>query len=191
MRDNNERLEFLGDALLDCIVAEKLYNMFPYKDEGFLTEMRSKIVSRDRLADLSRKMGLNKIIEYDIGLGGNKQFLATMSGNAFEAVIGAIYLDRGYKFLKKYIDNRLLNYHLNLNELVDEVASYKSKIYKWAQKNKHILELSLVSEEMLGSNKVYEVAVLINNESVVSEKNYSKKRAEELACMKACAVLEI
>ncbi|MBC7426942.1 MAG: ribonuclease III [Bacteroidia bacterium] len=191
LKNNNERLEFLGDAVLSCVIAEKLYKKFPYKDEGFLTELRSKIVSREKLGQLARKMGLHTIIEYDKLLQNTPNFLPQISGNALEAIIGAMYLDKGYHFAMTYINKKIVDHHIDINELMETEISYKGKLYKWSQKNRQTLEIVIKSEERHGGKRLFEMAVMVEGKEIVSEKNYSKKRAEELACEKACSILAV
>lgn len=188
---NNERLEFLGDAVLGMVVAEKLYLKFPYKDEGFLTEMRSKIVGRSRLNSIGKKMGLHQLLHYDVKLKNNPVFIDAITGNAFESIIGAIYLDKGFTFTKNFIINKILEQHIDFDELLILELSYKAKLVKWAQKEKKKLDFSLKNVEIENKRKIYEVAILLDDEEIVVGKNHSKKIAEELASQKFCLQLSI
>lgn len=188
---NNERLEFLGDAVLGMVVAEKLYLKFPYKNEGFLTEMRSKIVGRSKLNSIGKKMGIHQLLHYDVKLKNNPVFIDAITGNAFESIIGAIYLDKGFQFTKSFILNRILEQHIDFEELLIQELSYKAKLVKWAQKEKKKLDFSLKNVEMENKRKIYEVAILLDDKEVVVGKNHSKKIAEELASQKFCLQLSI
>ncbi len=185
---HNERLEFLGDAILDSIVAEILFKKFPFKDEGFLTEMRSKVVSRTNLAILARKMGIIKYIQYDQYHKNNKNFLNQISGNALEALFGAIYLDKGYKFTFKFFENRIFRLHIDIDHLESEEISYKGKLFKWCQKNHQKLELKC-DETISNGKSIYKITVLIAEREIAFHEHTSKKSAEELACTKACAAM--
>lgn len=189
-RNDNERLEFLGDAVLDAIVGDILFKKFPFKGEGFLTEMRSKVVSRNNLSDLARKMGILQYIRYDKKNQKNKSFINQISGNALEAIFGAIYLDKGYRFTYRFFENRIFKLHIDIDHLEDEVISYKGKLFKWCQQNHKKLALPCEEMEMNGRN-IYHVKVLVDNDVLGEQEHMSKKKAEELACNKACEALAI
>ncbi|RUT78086.1 ribonuclease III [Ancylomarina longa] len=129
---NNERLEYLGDAILGAIIADILYKYFPNKDEGFLTQIRSKIVSRESLNKLAIKIGLDKQLISSVNLNNNKHIY----GDAFEALIGAIYLDQGYLKTKIFLEDQIFKKHINIEEVVNVETNFKSKLIEWAQKNK-------------------------------------------------------
>lgn len=188
-KGNNERLEFLGDAVLGMVVAEKLYLKFPYKDEGFLTETRSKIVGRTKLNAIGKKMGIHQLLNYDVKLKSNPVFLDAITGNAFESLIGAIYLDKGFYFTKHFILNKILDQHIDFDELLLQELSYKAKLVKWSQKEKKKIDYTLKSVDVENKRKVYEVAILIDSEEVMCSRNHSKKIAEELASQKYCQQL--
>ncbi len=188
---NNERLEFLGDAVLGMVVAEKLYLKFPYQNEGFLTETRSKIVGRSKLNSIGKKMGIHQLLQYDTKLRNNPVFLDAITGNAFESLIGAIYLDKGFTFTKKFILDKILEQHIDFEELLLQELSYKAKLVKWAQKEKRSVSFNLKSVEMENKRKVYEVSIILDGEELVCGKNHSKKIAEEIASEKCCGQLEI
>ena len=188
---NNERLEFLGDAVLGMVVAEKLYLKFPYQNEGFLTETRSKIVGRTKLNFIAKKMGIHQILLYDSKLKNNPIFLDSISGNAFESLIGATYLDKGYNFTKSFIVNKILEQHIDFEALLLQELSYKAKLVKWAQKEKRIVDFNLKSVDIEHKRKIYEVSILLDGEEVVTGRNHSKKIAEEIASEKCCIFLTI
>lgn len=187
LKMNNERLEYLGDAVISAIVAEFLFKKFPYKNEGFLTEMRSKIVSRSTLNKLSSKLGLTDLI-----LSGTDQSAQSKSasGDAFEAFIGALYLDKGYAFTKKILVNRIISIHFDMDQLVDEQLSYKSRMIEWAQKEKRDLQFELLEEIGEKQQKQYLVAIKLDGVSISQSQDYSIKGAEKLAAEKAYLLLE-
>lgn len=184
LKISNERLEYLGDAVLSSIVAEYLFKKFPYKDEGFLTEMRSKIVSRSQLNKLSYKIGIDKLILSDPDA---KNLNKSIKGDAFEAIIGAIYLDKGYNFTKKIIIDRIITVHLDIDKLEKQDINYKSKLIEWIQKEKKSINFHVVDEVGKGYNKQYIVDVLIDNVSFGTGRDYSIKGAEQFASEKACS----
>jgi ribonuclease-3 len=187
IRLNNERLEYLGDAILSAIIADFLFKSFPYKNEGFLTEMRSKIVSRVSLNKLSIKLGLNQLIR----MGTTPTSKAkSAGGDAFEALLGALYLDKGYNFTRKVIITRIVNVHFDIDQLIDSEISYKSKLNEWAQKQKRNAVFKV--EEELGEKhkKQYLVAVVVDNVIIARSQDFSIKGAENLAAEKAWAVLQ-
>lgn len=179
---NNERLEYLGDAILSAVVADYLFRRFPYKNEGFLTEMRSKIVSRSTLNRLSRKLGLERMILSDTDQNYKSR---SAGGDAFEAFIGAMYLDRGYYFSRRIIINRIIRLHFDLEALIDEEISYKSKIIEWAQKEKKTIEFKVVEEVGEKQDKQFRVAVVVEGDSIAESMDYSIKGAEKIAAEKA------
>jgi ribonuclease III len=183
---NNERLEYLGDAVLSSIVADYLYKKFPYQNEGFLTEMRSRIVSRSRFNKLSLKMGLNNLI-----FQGSGSFTSSKSifGDTFEALIGAIYLDRGYNFTRKTVIRRIIDVHLDVDEIERTDTNFKSRILEYAQKEKRPLEFRVVQEIGDGHRKQYLVELFIDNEPVSRGQDFSIKAAEQIAAEKACEEL--
>jgi ribonuclease-3 len=190
-KGNNERLEFLGDAVLGMVVAEKLYLKFPYQNEGFLTEMRSKIVGRSKLNSIGKKMGIHQLLQYDQKLRNNPVFIDSITGNAFESIIGAIYLDKGFTFTKKFIVDNIVETYIDFEELLVQELSYKARLVKWAQKEKKKVDFSLKSVEIENKRKIYEVAILLEGEEIIVGRNHSKKIAEELASEKFCIQLSI
>ena len=188
VKDSNERLEYLGDAVLGAVIAEHLFTLFPYKDEGFLTKMRSKIVSRSQLNQLSVKLGLNKFIEASLERGSQSN---SINGDAFEALIGAIYVDRGYKVARTFILYRILKNHIDMEEVENKETDYKSRLIEWAQKEKKELRFVLISEIGEGNDKQFLVEVNINGEGKGQAQHFSKKRAEQFASEKVCLELGI
>lgn len=182
IRISNERLEFLGDTVLSTVVADYLFRMFPFKDEGFLTETRSKIVSRTQLNKLSLKLGVDQLI---IHTQDKNNVYKSIKGDAFEALIGAIYLDKGYNFTRKILINRVIKNNFDLNELVNTDLNFKSRLIEWAQKEKMPIEFVVVKEVGTGYQKQYIVNVMVNNELAGTGRDYSIKGAEQNASMKA------
>ncbi len=179
---SNERLEYLGDAVLSSVVADHLFKTFPYKDEGFLTEMRSRIVSRSQLNKLGHKLGLNKLI---LSSSESRSQCKSMSGDAFEAFIGALYIDRGYNFTKKIIIERIINVHLDIDELSTLDTNFKSLLIEWGQKLKKQVSFNVVEEIGDGFKKQYLVEVCIDDKSTAQAQDFSIKGAEKLAAEKA------
>lgn len=177
---HNERLEFLGDAVLGSVVGEILYKNFPDGNEGFLTQMRSKIVNRKNLNKLALKINLNKLVMHDKPTPHKSIY-----GNALEALIGAIYLDKGQHKTVDFIKNTLLLPHLNLNNLTQEVASYKSKVLEWGQQNKKDINFKVLETTGKDHKKFYKVALLLEDEEIAEGAGSSIKRAEEQASKKA------
>jgi ribonuclease III len=190
-KGNNERLEFLGDAVLGMVVAEKLYLKFPYQNEGFLTEMRSKIVGRNKLNMIGKKMGIHQLLKYDPKLKSNPVFLDAITGNAFESIIGAIYLDKGFIFTRKFIIDKILEQHIDFSELLIQELSYKAKLVKWAQKEKKKVDFVLKNVEVENKRKIYEICITLDGEEIIFGRNHSKKIAEEIASEKFCTQMSI
>ena len=176
---NNERLEFLGDAVLGAVVAEYLFKLFPNKDEGFLTQLRSKIVNGNSLRNLALKLGVDTYLKTD--LSNTEKTKSSAYGDAFESLIGAIYLDKGFIVCKKFILEKILKYHIDMDELQSVDTDYKSQLQIHAQKNKLNLEYRLIKEGHKGKDRIYTVQVFINDTPYVVFEHYSKKIAEQKA----------
>lgn len=187
-KESNERLEFLGDAVLGMVVAEYLFKKYPFKDEGFLTEIRSRIVNRESLNIVARKIGLDKLIEFD----GQRNFHRTsMFGDAMEALIGAIYLDKGFILTKKFIITKLLSNHFDLDTVISNNTNYKSIILGWAQAGGRKIEFLIVEEKGKNHSKEFIAQVLLDSEIISSGTGWNKKKAEQDASRRACQVLKI
>lgn len=187
LKVNNERLEYLGDAILSAVVADYLFRRFPYKDEGFLTQMRSKIVSRSSLNRLSLKLGLQKLV-VSVDMESNQPKSA--GGDAFEAFIGAIFLDKGYDFTKKIMLKRIIGVHFDVEQLVEEEVSYKSRIIEWSQKQKKDILFKVINQVGEKNKRQYIVSLLINNKVIATSQDYSIKGAERLVAEKAWQKIE-
>lgn len=187
-KESNERLEFLGDSVLGMVVAEYLFKKYPFKDEGFLTEIRSRIVNRESLNVLARRMGLDKLIEFD----GQRNFHRTsMFGDAMEALIGAIYLDKGFAFTKRFIVSKLLSNHFDLDEVISNNTNYKSTILSWAQADGRKVEFLIVEEKGKNHSKEFIAQVLVDAQVISSGSGWNKKKAEQDASRRACEILSI
>ena len=183
---SNERLEYLGDAVLSTVVADYLFRLFPTKPEGFLTEMRSRIVSRASLNKLSQKLGFEQVIHYS---HDNHSNFKSMGGNAFEAFVGALYLDRGYDFTKHILLDHIIKVHIDLEQVEQTDVNFKSKLLEWSQKEKHHLVFKLVDDRSNSHNKLYHVVVVIDDKEYATGADYAIKGAEQLAAEKTWNML--
>ena len=176
---NNERLEFLGDAILDAVVGDIVYQKFEGKREGFLTNTRSKIVSRESLNHVAEQIGLSKLIKFSIRHASHNSY---MGGNAFEALVGAIYLDRGYAYCKDFMENRIIGQYMDLNKVSRKEVNFKSKLIEWSQKNKVTIVFDLINQSLDEFNSpVFESEVLIEGIHACKGKGYSKKESQQIA----------
>ena len=183
---NNERLEYLGDAVLSAVVADYLFKKFPLHLEGPLTEMRSKIVCREHLNKLSRKMGLTKLVMVE-----PKCHPTSLHGDAFEALIGALYLDKGYKKTKDIIINKLLLTFMDLESVLHEEHNYKSKLINWAQKKNFKIRFENRASDNLKGRKLFTSQCYLNDSFVAEAEDFKIKSADQLAAEKACEKLQI
>jgi ribonuclease III len=186
VRDSNARLEYLGDAILGSIIAEYLFQMYPFKGEGFLTQMRSRIVNRSQLNQLAVKLGINQHIKSD--LKGSRA--GSMHGDAFEALIGAIYLDRGYAKTRKFVVDRILKIHLDINEIEQTDTDYKSKLINICQKQKKKVIFHLLEEVGKGHTKEFVMQVEIDGKAISKSQHTSKRKAEQNAAELALEKVE-
>ncbi len=183
---SNERLEFLGDAILDAVIAEMLFNLYPEEDEGHLTKIKSKVVSRRTLSLIGEEMEIGKVLRYN---RGRSIKMATIEGNAFEALVGALYLDAGYIQVKKSLNEHILRKYIDLNQILEEEIDFKSKLFIWSQKNRLPLEFEVESEENLGSSWNYKIRVVINEQEFGRGSGSSKKKAEQAASKETLQLL--
>ena len=180
---NNERLEFLGDAVIEAVTSDYLFIEFPDRDEGFMTQLRSKMVSRQSLNALAVKIGLDRHI---ISSGAGNSAQKHIFGDAFEAMMGAIYLDRGYEFVNRLLINDIFYHHQNLEELTESETDFKSRLIEWCQKNRHTVEFRTKHGQGYASNHpVFLATVLIDKVEAGHGIGDSKKEAEQRA---ACSV---
>jgi ribonuclease-3 len=184
--NSNERLEFLGDAILDAIVAEYLFQRFPGEDEGYLTKLKSKVVSRKTLGEIAESMNLRSIILYNAGRSIN---LNTIEGNAFEAIIGAIYLDGGFEAAKRSMHQYVFRKYVDINRLLEEEIDFKSKLFIWCQRNKLAIEFRIITEENSGGSWNYEVIATINQRDYGKGTGTSKKAAEQAAAQETLQLM--
>lgn len=186
---SNERLEFLGDAVLNSVVTDILYRRYDTQSEGFLTNTRSKIVKRETLNRLALQIGLDKLMHAGkhVKTSGN----TNMPGNALEALLGAIYLDYGYKKCKTFIENRLLQNFIDIDKVAVEEVNYKSKLIEWCQKNRYTIDFELIKEEIASDNNhLFYTQININQLAVCDASGRSKKESHQSAAMKALEMLD-
>jgi len=186
---SNERLEYLGDAVLSSVVAEYLFKKYPTKQEGFLTEMRSRIVSRASLNKLSQKFGFEKQISYVKSHDTHGKF-RSIGGNAFEAFTGAVFLDRGYDFTYKIIVDHVIKMHLDINDIEKNEVNFKSKLLEWSQKYKRHIEYKIINTKGDSYDKLYVIQVFIDDKGYEKAADYSIKGAEQLASEKTWNILK-
>jgi ribonuclease-3 len=186
--DNNERLEFLGDAYIGSIVGEYLFKKYPTKDEGYLTEMRSKIVSRQSLNDIALRMGLQKVVRFN----RNDRLLrrSQIFGNALEALVGAVYLDVGFEKTRKFILKQMLATFIDIDELEVTEYNFKNKLYTWAQRNNKVIVFETVQESIQAGRKVFEVVIQVDGDNFITATGYTKKEASQLAAHRALEKIE-
>jgi ribonuclease-3 len=181
--ENNERLEFLGDAVLSSIVAHYLFMKYPYKGEGFLTEMRSKMVNRQQLNDIGVKMGLKKITIYN--KHDNSLKISQIFGNTLEALIGAIYLDKKYNKTQKWVEQSIIMPYLFIDDLEGIEINIKNKLYGWANKNGKVLEFDTLDEKIINGRRLFTMGAMVDKELIAQGKGYNKKDASQKAAQLA------
>ncbi|WP_430899988.1 MULTISPECIES: ribonuclease III [unclassified Paraflavitalea] len=177
--ENNERLEYLGDAILSGIVADYLFKKYPYKEEGFLTEMRSKMVNRNKLNEIALKMGLKKITFFN--KFDNSLKVSQIFGNTLEAVVGAIYLDKGFRKTQKWVLEAIILPHLFMDDLENLEINHKNKLYGWANKNGKNLEFETIHEKMEGGRRLFTIGAVVDGAIIAEGKAYNKKDASQIA----------
>ena len=176
---NNERLEFLGDAILDATVGDIVYRHFPGKREGFLTNTRSKLVQRDTLNRLAQEMGIDRLI---LSSGHSSSHNSYVGGNAFEALVGAIYLDRGYEACMRFMRKRILEQMINIDKVAYKEVNFKSKLIEWTQKNRVRIDFKIVKQEKdKTGSPVFNYTVMLEGVEGCSGSGYSKKESQQLA----------
>ena len=186
---NNERLEYLGDAVLSALVADYLFKRYPYKEEGFLTEMRSKMVNRQQLNDIALKMGLKKVTVFN--KSDNSLRSSQIFGNTLEALVGAIYLDIGYKKTGKWVGQRIIMPHMFVDDLENLEINHKNKLYGWANKNGKNLEFETIDERMENGRRLFTIGAVIDGRVVAQGKAFNKKDASQIAAQLAVEKLGI
>jgi ribonuclease-3 len=181
--ENNERLEYLGDAVLSAVIADFLFKKYPYKEEGFLTEMRSKMVNRNQLNEIAIKMGLKKISNFNKFDGSLK--MSQIFGNTLEAVVGAIYLDKGYEKTRQWVIERIIQPYLFMEDLENLEINHKNKLYGWANKNGKNLEFETLDERIEGGRRLFTVGAVVDGELISQGRAYNKKDASQIAAQMA------
>ena len=183
---SNERLEYLGDAILGAVIAELLFKKYPFREEGFLTEMRSKIVNREHLGKLAMKLGIDQFMVKSIDPAAKNR---SAYGDAFEALVGAVYIDKGYDATRKLIINRFVKHHIDLEEIENQDTNFKSRLINWAQRERKVIDFEFLEEIDNGGKKLLRVRVLVDGNEMARGEDFSKKRAEQIAAEKACQQL--
>ena len=187
--ENNERLEYLGDAILNALVADYLFKRYPYKEEGFLTEMRSKMVNRQQLNEIAVRMGLKKVTLYNKMDGALK--VSQIFGNTLEALVGAIYLDHGYKKTSKWVMECIILPHMFMDDLENLEINHKNKLYGWANKNGKVLEFETLNEKLENGRRLFTVAAMVDGKNIAEGKAFNKKDASQIAAQVAVDKLGI
>lgn len=177
--NSNERLEFLGDAVLGLIIADYLFKIYPYENEGFLTQLRSRMVNGQVITTLAQKFGLDTYLQSD--LSKKEKVKSSAYGDAFEALVGAIYLDKGFEVTKKFLIERVIKVHIDLAQLKETDTDFKSQLQVLMQRQRKKFEYRLLSDSHNGREKIYHVQVFIENEPHADFQHYSKRVAEQKA----------
>jgi ribonuclease-3 len=191
LKNSNERLEFLGDAVLSALVAKIVYFRYPDKNEGFLTEMRSKLVNRSYLNNLAEKMNLGSLLNYDSRHFQKSLPKGSVLGDALEALIGAIYIDKGIDFASKFYYEKIWVPYIDLDSIEKSQINFKSKLMEWGQKNGKEIYFTPLESDLVNKGKFFEIKVLIDSQEMGYGKDLNKKTAEKIAAEKTCGLLKI
>lgn len=189
-KESNERLEYLGDAILGAVIADFLFKKYPFKDEGFLTEIRSRIVNRESLNVLGKKIGLNSIIEYN-QTQSNKLSHKSLYGDTLEALVGAVYLDRGFIFCQSFVVEKLITPYYNIQDLVESTVNFKSSLIEWSQKENKSIQFDIIHVKTEGRHKEFTAEISIEDAKMGLGYGYSKKKAEQDAAKKTLQQLGV
>lgn len=187
--ENNERLELLGDAVLDAVICESLYKKYPFKEEGFLTELRSKIVNRKSLNEVGERLGLVDHLKYS--KRSMNDVSRDLGGNTFEALVGAVYLDAGFNKTRRFIQKRILQSLIDVDTLQQTNTDYKSRIYHYVQREGISIDFKVAKESLRNRRAYFVINLEISGKMVASGEGYSKKVAEQNASMNAIKILGI
>jgi ribonuclease-3 len=187
--DNNERLEYLGDAILGSIIADYLFMKYPFKGEGFLTEMRSKMVNRQTLNEIALKMGLKKITSFN--KNDNSLRISQIFGNALEALVGAIYIDKGYTKTQQWVLKKIILPHLYLEDLENIEINQKNKLFSWANRTGKLLEFETLDEKIENGRRLFTVGAVVDGEVIAEGKAFNKKDAGQIAAQQAVEKLNL
>ncbi len=182
---SNERLEYLGDSILSTVVAEYLFQKYPNSNEGFLTKMRSKIVKRKTLNRIADDMGIDVVLQEN----NDTRLSESMKGNALEALVGAIYLEKGYNPTKEIIVNTILRRHLNIENLEEVDDNYKSQLLEFCQKNGNDIDYKVIERFKFDNRDRFKIAVYVNGKEIANGEDFNKKSAEQSASFKALKTL--
>ena len=189
VKESYERLEYLGDSILGAVVAEYLFKRFPFKDEGFLTEIRSRMVNREVLNQVGKDLGLSDLVIFNGRKG--KQGHKSLYGDVLEALVGAVYLDKGFGPCKTFILNKILDHHFDIEDVITNTTNFKSLLIEWTQKHGHKLDFNITEESGSMHSKEFTAAILVDEKEISIGKGTSKKRAEQAAAEKACVALSV
>lgn len=184
---SNERLEYLGDSVLSTIVAEYLFQKYPNSDEGFLTKMRSKIVKRKTLNRIADDMGIDVVLQEN----NDTRLSESMKGNALEALVGAIYLEKGFDTTKRIVINKILRRHLNIQDLEEQDDNYKSQLLEFCQKNGSEIDYRVMERFKMENRDRFKIAVFLDGKEIATGEDFNKKSAEQNASFKAMKTLGI
>jgi ribonuclease-3 len=184
---SNERLEYLGDSVLSTIVAEYLFQKYPNSDEGFLTKMRSKIVKRKTLNRIADDMGIDVVLQEN----NDTRLSESMKGNALEALVGAIYLEKGFNVTKRIVINKILRRHLNIQDLEEQDDNYKSQLLEFCQKNGSEIDYRVLERFKMENRDRFKIAVFLDGKEIATGEDFNKKSAEQNASFKAMKTLGI
>ncbi len=190
LKESNERLEYLGDAVLGACVAEFLFKKFPFKDEGFLTEIRSRLVNREALNLLGKKVGVNELVKFDRRKKGRMSH-KSLYGDTLEALIGAVYLDHGFKKCNHFILTRLIQPYFNIDDVIRLNPNYKSTLIEWSQKENKEIEFRIIDIKNIEQHREFTAQVLVDGQPYGTGHGYSKKKAEQDAAWKSCLSLKL
>ena len=189
-KESYERLEYLGDAVLGAIVAEFLFKKFPFKDEGFLTDIRSRMVNRESLNQLARKIGLDDLIKYNTSQK-HPHSHKSLYGDCLESLIGAVYLDKGYRRCRNFVLRKLISPHFDLDTVVKTNPNHKSRLIEWAQRENHDVRFEIVEVKGDKHRKQFTAQVFIDGKPHTKGSGFSKKKAEQAAASRVCETLNI
>ena len=184
---SNERLEYLGDSVLSTIVAEYLFQKYPNSDEGFLTKMRSKIVKRKTLNRIADDMGIDVVLQEN----NDTRLSESMKGNALEALVGAIYLEKGFDVTKRIVIDKILRRHLNIQDLEEQDDNYKSQLLEFCQKNGSEIDYRVMERFKMENRDRFKIAVFLDGKEIATGEDFNKKSAEQNASFKAMKTLGI
>jgi ribonuclease-3 len=187
-KEHNERLEYLGDAVLGLIVAEFLFKKFPFREEGFLTEIRSRIVNGDHLAQLARKTGLSSLIDHDRKQRNNLMVRSSMHGDALEALVAAVYLDQGFDRCRQFVLEKLIKPHCDIDAIIEQNVNFKSQLIELAQKSNKKASFEIKGESGNAHNRYFYAEAIVDGEVLGTGKGLSKKKAEQAAAEDALKV---